>query len=97
MTVIGQLICLCLFLFCLMIEEFSFVLMYHGETSQLICGVDHLSGFYLVHGIWCIVIFTCPLFLYLIGSFLSVLFLYLTCYSISAQECAQLLTFKDAG
>ena len=49
MTIIGQLLWLCLLLFCLMIEDFAFVLMYHGETSQLICSADHLSGFYLVH------------------------------------------------
>ena len=87
-----------LLLFCLMIEHFAFVLMYHGETSQLICSVDHLSVFYLVHSIESnIVILTGLLCLYLIGSFLSVLFLYLTCYSISAQGCAQLFPFKDAG
>ena len=32
-------------------EDFAFVLMHHGGTSQLICCADHLSGFYLVHGI----------------------------------------------
>ena len=95
MTIIEQLLWLCLFLFCLMIEDFDFVLMYYVETSQLICGVDHLSGFYLVQGN--IVIFTGLLCLYFIGSFLSVLFLYLTCYSISAQGCAHLFLFKDAG
>ena len=95
MTIIGRLLWLCLLLFCLMIEDFAFVLMYHGETSQLICSADHLSGFYLVHSIVRnIVILTG---LYLIGSFLSVLFLYLTCYSIPAQGCAQLFLFKDAG
>ena len=98
MTIIGQLLLFCLFLFCLMIEDFDFVLMYYVETSQLICGVNHLSGFYLVHGIERnIVIFTGLLCLYFIGSFLSVLFLYLTCYSISAQGCAHLFLFKDAG
>ena len=51
MTIIGQLLWLCLLLFCLMIEDFAFVLMYHGETSKLICSADHLSGFYLVHSI----------------------------------------------
>ena len=91
MTVIGQLLWLCLLLFCLMIEDFAFVLMYHAENSQLICSADHLSGFYLVHSIERnIVILTTLLCLYLIGSFLSVLLLYLTCYSISAQGCAQL-------
>ena len=49
MTIIGQLLWLCLFLSCLIIEDFDFVLMYYAETSQLICGTDHLSGFYLVH------------------------------------------------
>ena len=98
MTIIGQLLWLCLLLFCLMIEEFAFVLMYCGETSQLICSADHLSGFYLVHSIERnIVILTSLLCLYLIGSFLSVLFLSLTCYSIPAQGCAQLFLFKDAG
>ena len=76
----------------------AFVLMYHGETSQLIRGVDHLSGFYLVHGIERnTVIFTGLLCVYLIGSFLTVLFLYLTCYSISVQGCVQLFLFKNAG
>ena len=42
---------LCQLIFCLMIEDFVFVLMYHEETSQLICCEDHLSEFYLVHGI----------------------------------------------
>ena len=51
MTIIGQLLWLCLLLFCLMIENFAFVLMHYGETSQLICSIDHFSGFYLVHGI----------------------------------------------
>ena len=97
MTIIGQLLWLCLLLFCLMIEDFAFVLMYHGETME-ICSADHLSGFYLVHSIERnIVILTGLLCLYLIGSFLSVLFLYLTCYSIAAQGCAQLFLFKDAG
>ena len=98
MTIIRQLLWLCLLLFCLMSEDFAFVLMYHGETSQLICSADHLSGFYLVHSIVRnIVILTGLLCLYLIGSFLSVLVLYLTCYSIPAQGCAQLFLFKDAG
>ena len=98
MTIIGELLWLCLLLFCLMIEDFAFVLMYHGETSQLVCSADNLSGFYLVHSIESnIVILTGLLCLYLIGSFLSVLFLYLTCYSISAQGCGQLFPFKDAG
>ena len=100
MTMIGQLLwlCLLLFFFFLIIEDFDFVFMYHGETSQLICSADHLSGFYLVHSIERnIVILTGLLCLYLIGSFLSVLFLYLTCYSIPAQGCAQLFLFKDAG
>ena len=94
MTIIGQLLWLCLLLFCLMIEYFAFVSMYHGETSQLICSADHLSGFYLVHSIERnIVVLTGLLCLYLIGSFLSV---YLTCYSIPAHGCAQLFLFKDA-
>ena len=98
MTIKGQLLWLCLLLFCLMIEDFAFVSMYHGETSQLICRANHLSGFYLVHSIERnIVILTGLLCLYLIGSFLSVLFLYLTCYSIPAQGCTQLFLFKDAG
>ena len=46
-----QLLWLYLFLFYLMIEDSDFVLMYYVETSHLICGVDHLSGFYLVYGI----------------------------------------------
>ena len=50
MTIIGQLLQLCLLLFCLLIEDFAFVLMYHTEISQLICSANHLSGFYLVHG-----------------------------------------------
>ena len=95
MTIIGQLFWLCLLLFCLMIEDFAFVLMYHGETSQLICSADYLSGFYLMHSIERnIVILTSLLCLYLIGSFLLVLFLY---YSIPAQVCVQLFLFKDAG
>ena len=83
MTIIGQLLWLCLLLFCLMIEDFAFVLMYHGETSQLICSADHLSGFYLVHSI--------------VRDIVSVLFLYLTWYYIPAQGCTQLFLFKDAG
>ena len=87
-----------LFIIILFKDDFAFVLMYHGETSQLICSADHLSGFYLMHSIERnIVILTGLLCLYLIGSFLSVLFLYLTCYSISAQGSAQLFLFKDAG
>ena len=106
MTIIGQLLWLCLLLFCLMIGVFVFVLMCHGKTSQLICSADHLSGIYLVHGIessfrttcgFFIVILTGLLCIYLTGSFLSVLFLYLNCYSISAQGCAQLFLFKDAS
>ena len=98
MIIIGQLLWLCLLLFCLMIEDFAFVLMHHGEISQLICSADHLFGFYLVHGIERnIVILTGIFCLYLIGPFLSVLFLYLACYSISAQGCVQLFPFKDAG
>ena len=85
-------------IFFFMIEDFALLLMCHGETSQLIFSADHLSGFYLVHSIERnIVILTGLLCLYLIGSFLSVLFLYLTCYSIPAQEYAQLFVFKDAG
>ena len=76
MIIIGQLLWLCLLLFCLMIEDYAFVLMYHGETSQLICSADHLSGFYLVHSIERnIVILTGLLCLYLIGSFLSIVIL----------------------
>lgn len=87
-----------------MIEDFAFVLMYHGETTQLILSVDHLSILYLVHVIernfratcgFSIVILTSLLCLYLIGSFLSVLFLYLTWYAISTQVCAYLSPFKD--
>ena len=44
-----------------------------------------------------IVILTGLLCLYLIGSLLSVFFLYLTCYFISDQGCAQLFLLKDAG
>ena len=74
-----------------MIDDFTFVLMYYGETSQLICIVDHLSGFYLVHGIeknfritcGVIIILTGLLYLYFIGSFLLVLFLYLLFYFCS--------------
>ena len=66
-----------------MIENFAFVLMCHGETSQLSCSVDHFSGFYLVHGTeinfrtacgFFIVILTVLLCLCLIGSLLSVFF-----------------------
>ena len=49
MTIIGQLLWLCLLLFCLMIEDFAVALIYHAETCQLICSADCLSGFYLVH------------------------------------------------
>ena len=81
-----------------MIEEFGFALIYHGETGQLICREDHLSGYYFVHYIERnIVIFTGLFCLYLIGSFLSVLLLYLSCYYFSSQGCAQLLIFKDTG
>ena len=64
-------------------EYFAFVLMHPGETSQLICCANHLSGFYLVHGIernfrtscaFFVVILaglSCP---YLIRFLLSVLF-----------------------
>ena len=38
-------------IFCLMIVDFAFVLIRHGETSQLIYSAERLSGFYLVHGI----------------------------------------------
>ena len=51
MKIIGQLLWFCHLFFCLMIEDFAFVLMYPIETSQLICSADNLSGFYLVHGI----------------------------------------------
>ena len=51
MTIRGQLFWLSQLLFCLMIEDFAFVLVHHGETSQLICSADNLSGFYLVPGI----------------------------------------------
>ena len=62
-----------------MFEDFAFVLMHHGETSQLICGADDLSEFYLVHGIERnIVIFKGLLCIYLIVSFLLVIFLCLT-------------------
>ena len=51
MITVGQLLWLCLSLFCLMIEEdFAYVLVHHVETRQLICSADHFSGFYLVHG-----------------------------------------------
>ena len=84
MTIIGQLLWLCLLLFCLIIEDFAFVLMYHDETSQLICSTDHLSGFYLVDDIEKTFRTTCGFFnfnlnrflcLYLIRSFLLVLFI----------------------
>ena len=76
MTIIRQLLWLCLLLFCFMIEEFAFILMYHVETSQLIYSADCLSGFYLVHGIFCdfIVILTGFLCLYVIAFLLSVFF-----------------------
>ena len=83
MTIIWQLLCFCLWFFCLMIEDFTFVLIRHGETSQLICSAERLSRFYLVHGIernfrttcvFFIVILTGILCLYLIGSLLPVFF-----------------------
>ena len=81
MTIIEQLLWLCQFLFCLIIEDLDSVPMYYVETRLLICGADYLSGFYLLHGNERnIVIFTGLLCLYLIGSFLSVLFLYLKAY-----------------
>ena len=107
MTIIGQLLWLCLILFCLMIEDFAFLLMYHGEASQLVCTADHLSGFYLVHGTEKNFRTTCGSFvviltvflgffcLYLIESSLSLFFLLLTCYYIFDQGCAQLFSFKD--
>ena len=65
------------FLIFLVIEDFAFVLMYHGETNQLICGVDNLFGFYLVHGIERnIVIFMSLLCLYLICLFFVGTFFY---------------------
>ena len=81
-AIIGQLLRFCLFLFCLTIEDFAFVLMYYVETSQLICRADRLSGFYLVHGIernfqtncgFFIVILTNFLCIYLIESLLLVI------------------------
>ena len=84
MKIIGHLLRLCLLLFCLMMEGFASVLMYHVETSQLICSADHLSGFYLVHGMernfrttygFLIVILTGLLCLYLIGLLLLVFFI----------------------
>ena len=51
MTIIGQLLWLCLLLSRLMNEDFAFVyVIYHVEISQLICSVERLSEFYLVHG-----------------------------------------------
>ena len=106
MTIVGQLLWLCQLIFCLMIEDFAFVLMHHGETSQSICSADQLSAFYLVHGIeknfrttcgFFTVILTGLLCLYLKESLWLVFFLYLTCYSISDQWCIQLFPFKDAG
>lgn len=47
MTIIGQLLWFCLLSFCLMIKDFSFVLMYHVDPSQLLSGADHLGS------IWC--------------------------------------------
>ena len=101
MTIVGQSLWLCLFLFCLITENFAFVLMYHGETSQLTCGADHVSRFYLVNGIERnIVNFTGLLCLYLIGSFLSVLFFILNllfyfcsgvCSIIPFQRCRLIL------
>ena len=49
MTIIGQLLWFCLLSFCLMIKDFSFVLMYHVDPSQLLSGADHLGS------IWCMV------------------------------------------
>ena len=105
MTFVGQSLWLCLFLFCLMTEDFAFVLMYHGETSQLTCGADHLSRFYLVNGIERnIVIFTGLLCLYLIGCFLSVLFFILNllfyfcsgvCSIILFQRCRLILILSN--
>ena len=69
--------------FCLMVEDLAFVLIYHVETSQLICSTDYLSGFYSLHVTersfrttcgYFIVILTSLLCLYLIGSLLSVFF-----------------------
>ena len=51
MTIIGQLLWLCLLLSCLMNEDFAFVyVIYHVEISQLICSVERLSEFCLVRG-----------------------------------------------
>ena len=51
MTIIRQLLWLCLLSSCLMNEDFAFVyVIYHAEISQLICSVEHLSEFYLVDG-----------------------------------------------
>ena len=66
-----------------MIEDFTFALMYYVETSQMICSLDHLPGFYLVHGVernfrticgFFIVILTGLLCLYLTGFLLPVFF-----------------------
>ena len=101
MTVIGQFLWLCLLLFCSTIKDFAL------EISHLICRVDLLSEFYLVHGIernfrttcgFFVVILTGLLCLYLIGYLLSSVFLlYLTYYSVTVQLCVKLFIFKDAG
>ena len=103
MTIIGQLLRLCLFLFSLIIENFVFVLINYEETSQLIYGVDHLSGFYLVHCIERnIVIFTSLLRLYLIidriffvGTFLILNLLFSFCSGVCSiipfQRCRLIL------
>ena len=66
-----------------------FVFMYCVETSQLICSANRLSGFYLLHGIernfrttfgFCVVILAGLQYLYLI-----VIFLPLSCYSITDE------------
>ena len=74
MTIIGQLLWLCLLLFCLIIEDFAFVLMYHDETSQLICSTDHLSGFYLVDDIEKTFRTTCGFFNFNLNRFFMSLF-----------------------
>ena len=78
-----------------MIEDFAFILMYHGETNQLICTADHLSGFHLVHSIVRnIVILTGLLCLYLIGSFLSVLFFILNLLFYSCSGVYSIIPFQ---
>ena len=100
MTIIGQLFWLCLLLFCLMIEDFAFVLMYHGETSQLICSADHLSGFYLMHSIERnIVILTGLLSLFdrifFVGTFFILNLLFYSCSGVCSiipfQRCQLIL------